>query len=531
MAVEHQTQSGTEAGVNPEAMAVPAAAAAPPPPPNAPSSRRPGRVRIKTQPEDPNDSEEPILTPAFVRGFAFSLTVHLLVLFAFALIVLKPPPKPNPLDTRLFGDAHGSELGEELQGGLGIDMPLALPEAPVTFPETAPSLTNADVSPLKPTLSTNAPRPKARSGGQDGVALTGTGQAGNGEGFGVAKFGHGGEVINNVEVKVGNPQFTLIWNNTADLDLHVLEPGGSHLYWEHREGERGGTLDVDDVDGYGPENIFWGEEIGQGNGPPGEYKWFVHYYGAIGGISVPTRWKMRLKHNGKTTIYEGRLAGIGQRTRTYSFTIDGANGSETPEPGTPEETAQAPQDVAKPKPAPDLAAKRAELFAPPVAMRPERDAEGWAIVEPANAGFRAKMPEPPTVERRAASSPRLGDLMVHFYAVDRGEGGYVVTWSDLPPDVAKRDPMTLLDTEAKVAMEELGGTITASRQIAVGAFPGRAVSFDVPDRVVGGGGSARVRVFLADGRLFTAAVVGQKDFVAKPATDKFLNSFQPLERR
>ena len=66
--------------------------------------------------------------------------------------------------------------------------------------------------------------------------------AGAGDGFGLARFGQGGETVRGVEVKVGDPQFTLIWDTDADLDLHVLEPPagreeGKEIYWEEPEGE------------------------------------------------------------------------------------------------------------------------------------------------------------------------------------------------------------------------------------------------------------------------------------------------------
>ncbi len=103
--------------------------------------------------------------------------------------------------------------------------------------------------------------------------------AGDGDGFGLARFGEGGELIRGVAVKVGDPQFTLIWNTDGvDLDLHVIEPGGKEIYWEEPKGQRGGELDVDNTKGFGPENIYWmvesqgpGSAKVKGPGPPGTY--------------------------------------------------------------------------------------------------------------------------------------------------------------------------------------------------------------------------------------------------------------------
>ena len=108
--------------------------------------------------------------------------------------------------------------------------------------------------------------------------------AGSGDGFGLAKFGHGGEKVRGVEVQVGDPQFTLLWDTKADIDLHVVEPGGKEIYWNDRKGRQGGELDVDNIDGFGPENIYWLKQNEDGSkelgpGPPGEYRWWVVYYG------------------------------------------------------------------------------------------------------------------------------------------------------------------------------------------------------------------------------------------------------------
>lgn len=46
---------------------------------------------------------------------------------------------------------------------------------------------------------------------------------------------------------------TLIWEGATDIDLHVYEPNGSHVYWEAKEGISG-FLDEDERSGYGPEH-------------------------------------------------------------------------------------------------------------------------------------------------------------------------------------------------------------------------------------------------------------------------------------
>ena len=129
---------------------------------------------------------------------------------------------------------------------------------------------------------------------------------------------------------MGDPQFTLLWDSNADMDLHVIEPGGKEIFWNDTKGRFGGELDVDNVEGFGPENIYWlklgtdgSKELGPG--PPGEYRWFVEYYGGNRGIPVPTRWRVRVKHEGRVEIFQGRLTVPKSRSRNFNLRMTDAD--------------------------------------------------------------------------------------------------------------------------------------------------------------------------------------------------------------
>lgn len=67
---------------------------------------------------------------------------------------------------------------------------------------------------------------------------------------------------------------TLFWDTDGtDVDLWVTDPYGEKCFYAHRTTASGLDLDVDDVTGYGPENI-----TGESSLPPGEYFVQVHYY-------------------------------------------------------------------------------------------------------------------------------------------------------------------------------------------------------------------------------------------------------------
>ena len=75
----------------------------------------------------------------------------------------------------------------------------------------------------------------------------------------------------------------LAWNNADDLDLHMLEPKGTHIYYENRRrlSSHGGMLDVDmngcdEVNNVDPvENIFYRSVSSL---RPGKYSLKVHCY-------------------------------------------------------------------------------------------------------------------------------------------------------------------------------------------------------------------------------------------------------------
>jgi len=72
----------------------------------------------------------------------------------------------------------------------------------------------------------------------------------------------------------GDVQVTLTWNNEADLDLHIFDPDNNEIYWMNPSSPSGGVLDYDDIDGFGPENIYWPN----GEAPSGIYTVLVHHY-------------------------------------------------------------------------------------------------------------------------------------------------------------------------------------------------------------------------------------------------------------
>lgn len=75
---------------------------------------------------------------------------------------------------------------------------------------------------------------------------------------------------------------TLTWGDQPDVDLHVFEPVGAHVYYANRQGVIG-FLDVDDVTSFGPEHYFAScTNLTQSPNGLGTYRVGVNYFRGTG---------------------------------------------------------------------------------------------------------------------------------------------------------------------------------------------------------------------------------------------------------
>lgn len=76
----------------------------------------------------------------------------------------------------------------------------------------------------------------------------------------------------------GTITITLTWGSNPDVDLHIYEPTGNHVYYANKNGNFG-YLDVDDVTSYGPEHYYVSCETLINNSLSiGRYRFGVNYY-------------------------------------------------------------------------------------------------------------------------------------------------------------------------------------------------------------------------------------------------------------
>lgn len=108
--------------------------------------------------------------------------------------------------------------------------------------------------------------------------------------------------------KSGSVQVSLAWDDYNDLDLHLFCPSGERIYFNNRNSECGGELDVDmnvkPVSKTPVENVVWTTAP-----PKGTYKVGVHFYKHHRKRKTKKSCKFRLRVSlyGKIQEYSGTI--------------------------------------------------------------------------------------------------------------------------------------------------------------------------------------------------------------------------------
>ena len=117
----------------------------------------------------------------------------------------------------------------------------------------------------------------------------------------------------------------------TDIDLHVVDPNGERIFWDHMTSSSGGYLDRDDTVGPGPEHIRWS------SAPVGTYKIYVHYYPNEAEDRSVTSYKVSVNADGVTyqpktgSIAYDQMVPIGQFTIGESSTTRSISNNELDE--------------------------------------------------------------------------------------------------------------------------------------------------------------------------------------------------------
>lgn len=96
----------------------------------------------------------------------------------------------------------------------------------------------------------------------------------------------------------GDIQVTMTWDTPSDIDLYVQDPPGEWVWFKNKNSSSGGRLDIDDMNGYGPENIYWGKS----KVPAGTFRVVIENF-----AGVPTNYYILVQAFGNIKQYEGTI--------------------------------------------------------------------------------------------------------------------------------------------------------------------------------------------------------------------------------
>lgn len=124
------------------------------------------------------------------------------------------------------------------------------------------------------------------------------------DGNGVGAYAR--QAIRFLQVGTGDIQISVAWDDSSDVDLHVVDPNGDHIFFANRTVASGGTLDLDanaacsrtsppgggDPTFVSNENVVWPT----GQAITGTYVVYLHYWSACG--ADPTNWVATVQRKG-----------------------------------------------------------------------------------------------------------------------------------------------------------------------------------------------------------------------------------------
>jgi hypothetical protein len=142
---------------------------------------------------------------------------------------------------------------------------------------------------------------------------------------------------------------------------------------------------------------------------------------------------------------------------------------------------------------------------------------------PKGSGFMVSFPGMPTEHKQNVKTPSgFIDVTVYVYEPKKGEGQYVVSFSEYPEAVLKAGTdAKRLENARDGAVQSVKGTLKSEKKITLGASPGLDLVIEAKDKT-----AIRTRVYAVKNRLYQTMVVGPAKMVAARETEQFLNSFR-----
>ena len=111
--------------------------------------------------------------------------------------------------------------------------------------------------------------------------------------------------LESIEVGTGEVQVSVSWDTPTDVDIWLIEPDGTRIFWAFTQSPAGGQLDLDSnpacfLGNINNENITYED----GTPPSGEYSVVVDYFSDCG-VAGDTNYLVTVRANGSISTFSG----------------------------------------------------------------------------------------------------------------------------------------------------------------------------------------------------------------------------------
>ena len=129
--------------------------------------------------------------------------------------------------------------------------------------------------------------------------------------------------VTTLSVGTGEVQVSVSWDQPVDLDLKVVEPDGTEIFFIFPVSDSGGELDLDSnagcsIDGVNNENVTY-----DGVTPlAGEYRVMLNLWSDCG-VTAPVNYVVTIRANGDVRTFRGVIAEDDSEVEITNFTVNG----------------------------------------------------------------------------------------------------------------------------------------------------------------------------------------------------------------
>jgi hypothetical protein len=161
-------------------------------------------------------------------------------------------------------------------------------------------------------------------------------------------------------------------------------------------------------------------------------------------------------------------------------------------------------------------------------LRPPDPPGMWRTFRSEAGHFSVSLPGVPEEKRQADRFEREAPEVTTF-TINNQDGSFLISYHDVSAAQARR-PGPLLDDTRDLAIQNSLGKRLTEKRIALGRYPGREFTAEVPIGNERGAGRLRGCILLAGRRIYHVLAIAPKDKIDTEAIDKFFESFKVESR-